>query len=110
LTKDIIYDNLLNSVRYVNYVKYGGGIMTIEERREREKEEMRELILSAADEIVASEGFDKLSVRKIANKIEDSASIIYHYFTDKDEILHNLMQRGYKKMEYIRTILLLRID
>lgn len=77
--------------------------MTIEGRREREKEEMKELILSAADEIVASEGFDKLSVRKIANKIEYSPSIIYHYFTDKDEILNNLMQRGYKKIELAIT-------
>lgn len=75
-----------------------GDIVSIENRREREKEEMRELILSAADEIVASEGFDKLSIRKIANKIEYSPSIIYHYFVDKDEILNNLMEKGYKKI------------
>ncbi len=72
--------------------------MTIEKRREREKEEMRELILSAAGEIIAAEGFDKLSVRKIAKKIEYSPSIIYHYFNDMDEILNNVMQRGYSKI------------
>lgn len=73
-------------------------IMTIEKRREREIEEMRELILSAASDIIASEGFDKLSIRKIAKKIEYSPSIIYHCFNDKEEILNNVMQRGYKKI------------
>ena len=72
--------------------------MTIEKRREREIEEMKELILSAASDIIASEGFDKLSIRKIAKKIEYSPSIIYHYFDDKEEILNVVMQRGYKKI------------
>ncbi|MBL4937064.1 TetR/AcrR family transcriptional regulator [Clostridium sp. YIM B02515] len=72
--------------------------MTIEKRREREKEEMKELILSAASDIIAIEGFDKLSIRKIAKKIEYSPAIIYHYFNDKEEILNNVMQRGYKKI------------
>lgn len=72
--------------------------MTIEKRREREVEEMKELILSAASDIIASEGFDKLSIRKIAKKIEYSPSIIYHYFDDKEEILNVVMQRGYKKI------------
>ncbi|WP_055669092.1 TetR/AcrR family transcriptional regulator [Desnuesiella massiliensis] len=72
--------------------------MTIEKRREREIEEMRELILLTASDIIAAEGFDKLSIRKIAKKIEYSPSIIYHYFNDKEEILNNVMQRGYKKI------------
>lgn len=72
--------------------------MTIKKRREREKEEMRELILSAANEIITSEGFDKLSIRKIAKEIEYSPAIIYHYFNDKEEIINNLMLRGYKKI------------
>jgi len=79
-------------------LKTGGDSMSIENRREREKEEMRELILSAANEIVASEGFEKISIRKIANKIDYSPSIIYHYFEDKDEIINILMRAGYKKI------------
>jgi AcrR family transcriptional regulator len=72
--------------------------MTIEKRREREIKEMKELILVAASDILASEGLDKVSIRKIAKKIEYSPSIIYHYFNDKEEILNNVMQRGYKKI------------
>ena len=72
--------------------------MSIEKRRERDKEEMRELILAAASEIAALEGFECISIRKIATKIEYSPSLIYHYFVDKDEIINNLMQSGYKKI------------
>jgi AcrR family transcriptional regulator len=72
--------------------------MTIEERKEREKEEMRGLILDTASEIIAAEGFDKLSIRKIASRIEYSPAIIYHYFQDKDEIVNHVMKKGYQKI------------
>lgn len=67
-------------------------------RREREIEAMRELIISAAKEIIAKEGFDNLSIRKIANKIEYSPAIIYHYFKDKDEIMDSVMRNGYMQI------------
>ena len=67
-------------------------------RRDREKEKMKELILEAASNIIATDGLDKLSIRKIAAKIEYSPSIIYHYFKDKDEILSSVMQSGYQKI------------
>lgn len=72
--------------------------MTIEERKEREKEEMRSLILDTANDIIAKEGFDKLSIRKIANRIDYSPAIIYHYFQDKDDILNHVMKKGYQKI------------
>ncbi|MBR0596995.1 TetR/AcrR family transcriptional regulator [Sinanaerobacter chloroacetimidivorans] len=72
--------------------------MTIEERRDREKEEMRELIIRTAGDIIAAEGIEKLSIRKIANQMEYSPAIIYHYFKDKEDILNQLMSRGYQKI------------
>ncbi|MFZ5639493.1 MAG: TetR/AcrR family transcriptional regulator [Bacillota bacterium] len=72
--------------------------MGIKERKEREKDRRRELILNAAGEIVAEEGIDKLSIRKIAHRIEYSPAIIYHYFRDKDDILEHLLTRGYQKI------------
>jgi len=70
----------------------------IKERKAREIDQRRELILTVAEEIINSEGIDKLSVRKIASKIEYSPSLIYHYFKDKDEILKHLMEKSYKKI------------
>jgi AcrR family transcriptional regulator len=60
--------------------------MGILERKEREKQEMRDLILNVATEMFIEEGYDKTSIRKIADKIEYSPATIYLYFKDKDEI------------------------
>lgn len=72
--------------------------MSIKERKEREREERRELVLNVANEIIKEEGIDNLSIRKIANRIEYSPAIIYHYFRDKDEIINHLMRKGYQKI------------
>ncbi|MFT8315356.1 MAG: TetR/AcrR family transcriptional regulator [Clostridium sp.] len=72
--------------------------MGTKERKEREKDEHRELILNAASEIMEKEGLEKLSIRKIAVKIEYSPAIIYHYFKDKEEIINIIMQKSYEKI------------
>jgi len=72
--------------------------MGIKERKKREQDQRRELILSAANEIMREEGMDNLSIRKIANRIEYSPAIIYHYFRDKDDIINHLMKKGYQKI------------
>ena len=72
--------------------------MASKERKEREREEIRELILNAAKDIITEEGIENLSVRKIAGRIEYSPAIIYHYFKDKDDIVTQQMQRGYQKI------------
>ena len=62
--------------------------MGISERREREKQELREKILEKAKEILIKEGQDNLSIRNIATAIEYSPATIYLYFQDKDEIVY----------------------
>ncbi len=68
------------------------------ERQTLKKEETRQLILDTARTIVAKEGMDKLSIRKITRILDYSPGIIYHYFKDKDEIMDNILQEGYKKI------------
>ena len=63
--------------------------------RKKEKNELRELILLKAKEIIIREGQEKLSLRKIANEIEYSPATIYLYFQDKDEILYQMMDKGF---------------
>ncbi|MBK8699586.1 MAG: TetR/AcrR family transcriptional regulator [Saprospiraceae bacterium] len=72
--------------------------MGLAERKEREKNELRELILMKAREIIIREGQNKLSIRKIAAEIEYSPATIYLYFQDKDEILYQMMQKGFELM------------
>jgi AcrR family transcriptional regulator len=72
--------------------------VTINQRKEREREEMRELILNAANGIIKTEGINGLSIRKIAKLIDYSPAIIYHYFSDKDAIINHIMKEGYGKI------------
>lgn len=72
--------------------------MGTRERKKREREERRELILNTAAEIMKEEGIESISIRKIATRIEYSPAIIYHYFQDKADIINHLMQRGYQKI------------
>jgi AcrR family transcriptional regulator len=81
----------------------GVNAMTIKERKEREREEMRDLIINAAGEIIKKEGTESLSIRKIAARIEYSPAIIYHYFKDKDEIVNSLLKTSYQKITRIMS-------
>ena len=65
-------------------------IMGILERKERDKLEMRLMILEAAKEVFVSEGFEKASIRAIAERIEYSPATIYLYFKDKNDLLFEI--------------------
>lgn len=69
--------------------------MGISERKEREKHEMRELVLQTALTLFIEKGYDSVSIRKIADVIEYSPGTIYLYFKDKDEIFFELHNRGF---------------
>jgi len=70
----------------------------LKKRRDREIENMKHIIIEAAENIIATDGIDSLSIRKIAKQIEYSPANIYHYFKDKEEILNVVMQKGYSKI------------
>ncbi|XZF14911.1 TetR/AcrR family transcriptional regulator [Chitinophagaceae bacterium MMS25-I14] len=69
--------------------------MGSKERIIRLKEETRCKILDAALQIAKEEGWQALSMRKIADLIEYTAPIIYEYFDNKDAILRALTRKGY---------------
>ena len=85
----------MNSVQYVCTVN---KIMTIATRKQREKEEMRHLILEAAKKIFLEKGYEQASIRNIAEQIDYSPGTIYLYFKEKDEIFHALHQEGFRKL------------
>lgn len=72
--------------------------MGSQERKEREKAELKDHILDAAKKILLKSGKKGLSIRKIAGIIEYSPATIYLYFEDKDQILHELMEMGFMLM------------
>jgi AcrR family transcriptional regulator len=72
--------------------------MSISERKAREKEEMKDLILNSAMDLIVKEGIENLSLRGIAEKIEYSPATVYLYFADKGEIIHALHLIGFEKL------------
>lgn len=66
--------------------------MGVKERRAREKELLRRQILSAARELFVNEGYENVSMRKIADRIEYSPTTIYLYFKDKADLLDSVCQ------------------
>jgi len=72
--------------------------MGISERRERQKENLRQEILDAASEMFAKEGYANVSMRKIADKIEYSPTTIYLYFKDKTDLLNQICEETFGKL------------
>lgn len=70
--------------------------MGIVERKLRHKEEVRAAILKQAWQIVQSEGWQILSIRKIAEAIEYSIPVIYTHFENKDAILLEFTKEGFR--------------
>jgi AcrR family transcriptional regulator len=82
--------------------------MTIASRKQREKKEMRQLILEAARRIFLEKGFEQASLRNIAEAIDYSPGTIYLYFKDKNDIFHALHEEGFqimlKKMQPLQHV------
>ncbi len=64
--------------------------MGSKERREREREKLRGRILDAARELFAAEGYEAVTMRKIAQRIEYSPTAIYLHFKDKRAVMRAL--------------------
>ena len=72
--------------------------MGVKERRAREKSETRDKILDAARDLFISEGYEGVSMRKVAEKIEYSPTAIYVHFEDKKDLFHQLCQDDFARL------------
>jgi AcrR family transcriptional regulator len=64
------------------------------QRREREREELREQILDVAMNILIKEGYDAVTIRRLADEIAYTPGALYSYFKDKEEIVFALVLRA----------------
>jgi AcrR family transcriptional regulator len=72
--------------------------MGVIERRERERLETRDRILDAARELFVAEGYDGVTMRKVAEKIEYSPTAIYVHFHDKQQLFLELCHSDYRRL------------
>jgi len=62
---------------------------------QEEVKQMQANILDASVKLIAEEGFSKLSMRKIAARVGMTATNLYYYFANKDEINIMIRERGF---------------
>ncbi|MET0753693.1 MAG: TetR/AcrR family transcriptional regulator [Pyrinomonadaceae bacterium] len=72
--------------------------MSVKQRKQREKENLRQTILDTAREMFADEGYQSVSMRKIADKIEYSPTTIYLYFKDKNDLLRQICDETFARL------------
>ena len=65
------------------------------ERRQRERQEIRGKILDAARDLFVAEGYEAVTMRRIADKIEYSPTAIYFHFRDKEALLKELCEHDF---------------
>ncbi len=67
-------------------------------RRERQRADTRAELLAAAHELVRNEGYDGLTIRKLAEKVGYAPMSVYSYFSDKQAILEAVAQDTFEKL------------
>lgn len=78
--------------------------MAITERGLKKKEALRNAILAAAKCIVAKEGWQAVSIRKIADAIGYSLPVVYNHFENKDAILQEFVLEGFNRLGEVMTL------
>ncbi len=73
----------------------------VTERRIKQKEGVRDSILNATREIVISEGWQAVSIRKIADAIGYSLPVVYTHFDNKDAILEEFVKLGFSMLNEV---------
>jgi AcrR family transcriptional regulator len=73
--------------------------MGVAERKSRHKQDLRQEILDAARDLFVRDGYESVSMRKIAEKVEYAPGTIYLYFKDKAEILDTLSAQTFEKLK-----------
>ncbi len=69
--------------------------MGIAERKVRQRLDLKQRVLEAAEELFVKDGYRNVSMRKIAEKIEYSPTTIYRLFRNKADVMDHLIAEGY---------------
>ena len=75
--------------------------MGVKERKARQKRFLRQEILDAASELFVKEGYEQVSMRRIAERIEYSPTTIYLYFKDKSALLEQVCHEAFSRLSLL---------
>lgn len=75
----------------------------IRERRERELAQRHQLIITAARELAEAEGWEAVTTRRLAERVEYSQPVLYSHFSGKDAIVRAVAIDGFTELtEHLR--------
>ncbi|WP_369149052.1 TetR/AcrR family transcriptional regulator [Streptomyces sp. R44] len=72
--------------------------MSVKERKERERAERERLIVTMARELAEQQGWDAVTTRRLAERIEYSQPVLYSHFRGKREIIGAVALEGATEM------------
>jgi AcrR family transcriptional regulator len=79
--------------------------MGVAQRRAREREEVRLALIEAAREVLSEDGYEGLTIRRVAERAEYGLGTVYSYFSDKDDLLYALVRDDFNRLnERLRAI------
>ncbi|MEU0041762.1 TetR/AcrR family transcriptional regulator [Streptomyces werraensis] len=68
--------------------------MSVQERKQRERAERERLIVATARELAEEQGWDAVTTRRLAERIEYSQPVLYSHFRGKREIIGAVALKG----------------
>ncbi|MGW0663688.1 TetR/AcrR family transcriptional regulator [Streptodolium elevatio] len=68
--------------------------MSVQERKQRERVERERLIVATARELAEQQGWDAVTTRRLAERIEYSQPVLYSHFRGKREIIGAVALEG----------------
>ncbi|MEU2894736.1 TetR/AcrR family transcriptional regulator [Streptomyces sp. NPDC006967] len=72
--------------------------MSVQERKQRERAERERLIVATARELAEQQGWDAVTTRRLAERIEYSQPVLYSHFRGKREIIGAVALEGAAEM------------
>jgi AcrR family transcriptional regulator len=70
----------------------------VSERRERERAQRHQLIITAARELAETEGWDAVTTRRLAERVEYSQPVLYSHFNGRDAIVGAVALDGFSEL------------
>lgn len=67
-------------------------------RRNREREDTRQRMLDVAREMFVRQGYDATTMRAIADRMDYTATALYHHFPSKDDLLRELCECDFRAL------------
>ena len=76
-------------------------VMTVTERQQRDRAHRRQAIITAARQLAEAEGWDAVTTRRLADRIEYSQPVLYGHFAGKGDIIEAVAVEGFTELRLI---------